>query len=376
MKVLGHCEVSALSESSRKDSKANRDFYRRDRVRQHPFLLWLLCLVLAACEAESDDDPVAATKRFLSAVSRGDCMEAWSHYSFGAQENIRREVHRMYREADRPLEAVTPENRYCVGGYGELKSGSARLIKKRDNEAVVAVVLSSGTRLALLPFLSKPYREWNAEMQLVREVGTWKIERPRVPIGRKGWELVEVGPVDVAYSLHSDPKRKWVEATAVLRAPREALQQVLLDAESWPRLLPELSRVEVIDTSEGDKRLRLRFGAWDQPIVVETKPHGNLVSPRLPWSTLQWIARDVGSTSVLFTGAWKLRPRYEGTWVTLSLVIEPDQWPADLASRIVSADRIAAAVLALEEKALSTAAMTATFSTNQNRKATEDSASK
>jgi hypothetical protein len=155
----------------------------------------------------------------------------------------------------------------------------------------------------------------------------------------------------VAYSLRGDPSRRRVEATAPLKVSRAALQHVLTQPESWARMLPEASDVEVVDTTDGLQRLRLRFKGWDQPVTIEAKPYGNLVNETLPWATLQWRSEEKAPRPVLFTGSWKLRPRTDGTWVTFGFVIEPRQWPEGMAERILSPERVAASILALEKQA-------------------------
>lgn len=318
-------------------------------------------IALVAC-GEVGDDPVAATRRFLSAVKRGDCDVAWTSFSQGTRENAVALVKKQVREAPYPMQQ-RPEDLYCEGTYGDAKPRTARLVTATGETAVVSVLFAEGTHFPIIPFLSTPYREWWSELQLVRKAGRWKVERPRVEVGRPGWDLIEVGDIEVSYSRTGNPRRRWVQARAIVRAPRESLEATLMDALAWSRMLPMVTHVHALDGADQtpERRLLLRFEAPDGaaaevPVVIE--PYGHLRDPKLPWTKIQWVvAKDARpsttdvSRPAIYTGSWELQTRYDGFWVTFGVVIQPDEWPPSLADALLASDNVAGAITALERDA-------------------------
>ena len=326
-----------------------------------------LFLGLASCgvgssDERSGDDPVAAIEAFLGDIERGDCDAAWTFFSRPTQENTVAQVRRAKRNATYAGEVIpTPQQKYCQGTYGGAKPGSAELVSQNEAAAVVSVLFAEGTHLPLIPFLSTPYREWRDSIELVSEDGRWKVARPLMEVGRPGWKLVEVGDVEVAWHLGGDPRREWVQAEAVSRAPRDALEAALMDPSAWPRFMPLVEAVEPQSgpDADGGSVWRLRFRAPDGTVaatIVRVRPYGRLRDPDLPWTTVQWTVEghdDRGSTpeKPLFTGSWEVRPRFEGVWVTFGIVIQPDEWPVALPPEFLSEVRMAAALTDLERVA-------------------------
>lgn len=320
-------------------------------------------VALGAC-GDRADDPVRTTRAFLAAAGRGDCATAWSFFSRGTQENVAAQIRKEVRDAPYRMEPPRPEEKYCAGTYGGARPRTARLIDQAGDTAVVSVGFAEGTHVPLIPFLSTPYREWSADVRLVREDARWKIERPRVEVGRPGWDVVEVGEVEVAYSRHGDPRRRWVQARGVVRASREALAAVLSDPRTWSRLVPLLAEARVLDGggAASPPPLLLRFAAPDgagAEVPVHVQPSGHVRDPHLPWTQIQLVAAAdatpgpaAGGRPTVFSGSWELRERQDGFWVTFGFVVQPDEWPPGLVERLLAADVVAGAVAALEREAL------------------------
>lgn len=81
-----------------------------------------------------------------------------------------------------------PERRlYCHVPYGAAKAGTVVLVTQDAESATVSMTYSEGTRLALDPFLSTPYREWRDTIRLVRRTAAGRsIGLARRPAERAG----------------------------------------------------------------------------------------------------------------------------------------------------------------------------------------------
>lgn len=183
------------------------------------------------------------------------------------------------------------------------------------------------------------------------------MERPREPIGRPGWRLIEVGPVDVFQEAGSQPGlHRKLTATAVSRVPRDTLDSALRAPKFWTLALPSVSAAQPLERTGGSERVRLAFAAEpERSLAVAVKLSGKPVEPTVPWTALQWIVEGGNKAPIYFRGSWKLQPHHDGTRVTMELVIDPKQWPGDVAEGIFSAQRMAQAVLGLEKAALESA---------------------
>jgi carbon monoxide dehydrogenase subunit G len=323
------------------------------RARGPLIVAWAL---LASCDTNAErGGPVEAAVKFFAAGQAWRCDEVWRLYSAGTQENIRAEVHRSERERDGLPQTEMPEQKYCGGG-GTLERGTARIARQEGNETVVAAKLI--VRVVSDRRFFPSYPTVTRELRLIREDGAWRVVLPRVTIGRgPGWRLVEVGPVDVFYPVKSfSGLADSLEATAVVRAPRDRLEPALRDPQSWARALPSVKAVQRLEPTGERERLQLWFAEPDRSLTIATKFSGKRVDRPLDETSLQWNAEGGNKASVYFRGSWKLQPHQDGsTRVTLLVVIIRSQWPGDATRGNFSAERLGLAVLGLEKAALESA---------------------
>lgn len=318
------------------------------------FPLLLACALLAPRAAHGQaGGPVEAALKYFEASKAGRCAEVWRSFSAGTQENIRAEVHRHERERSGLPQTEVPETRYC-GIDGTLKRGSARLARQQRDEAVVAADFSVRLPAKRSDFFPK-YVVQTKEVRLVREGDAWRVELPRVPIGREGMRLVEVGPVDVFH-----PERSFydlatrMEATAVSRTPRAALESALHDPQRWSRVLPSVTAVEPLERAGELERVRLSFAEPERTLTVGFNVPGKQPSDptQTTDSALRWNVEGGNKAPVYFRGSWELHTHQDGsTRVTLILLIIPKEWPDDATERIFSAERMAQAVMGFEAAA-------------------------
>ncbi len=316
--------------------------------------LMLICALLASSDTKAEPgDPVETAVKFFEAQKAGRCDEVWRTYTAGTQENIRAEMHRYERERDGEPWPSPLETKYC-GRVDTLKRSSARIVRQQGDEVVVAAEFS--VRVVSRQRLFAQTMVRTEELRLVREAGAWRVERPRVPIGRPGSRLTEVGPVDVFHPARDKTFRDLVhrlEATAVTRAPRERLELALGDPKFWARALPSVIAVESLERTGELERVRLSFAEPDRAVTVAVNQlWGRTVDPTTSKTALQWAAEGGNKAPVYFLGSWELKPHHDGTRITLHLRIVPKQWPGDLAEGSFSAQRMAQAVLDLENAAL------------------------
>jgi hypothetical protein len=230
-------------------------------------------------------------------------------------------------------------------------------VRQQGDEAVVAakfVVEAPRHRYDFFP----PSAVVTEELRLVREGGAWRVELPRVSIGRgPDWRLVEVGPVDVFYPAKSfSGLADQLEATAVVSARSDTLEPALRDPQSWARALPSVKAVQPLQGTGEVGRLQLSFGEPDRSLTVTTRLSGKQVNQPLQETLLLWSAEGAIKAPVYFRGSWRLQPHEDGsTRVTLLLVIIRSQWPGDAAEGMFSAERLAQAVIDLEKAALKSA---------------------
>lgn len=314
--------------------------------------LTFACALLAASAAHAQPGgPLEAAMKFFEARQASHCGKVWPLYSAGTQENIRAVAQRRERERHGLPQAWKPEEHGC-GKLGTLKRGSARIVRQQGDEAVVAAVLMvrvSRRKYDVFP----PATEVPEELRLVREGGAWRVDLPRLPIGPRDRRLVEVGPVDVFYPLNfTRGLADRLEATAVVRASRDALEPALRDPQLWARLLPAIKAVQSLERSGEQERVQLSFTEPDRSLTVTTRFAGKQPDRPMDEISRTWEAAGGTYAPIYFRGSWRLQPHEDGsTRVTLLVVMTHDQWPGDVARGMFSPERMAEAVLGLEKTA-------------------------
>jgi hypothetical protein len=311
-------------------------------------------VLFASCGQEVErGSAVEAALNFFEARQAPNCSKAWSLYSAGTQENIRFVEHRRRREGHAFPHPWTPEQLYC-GGRGKLRRGTVRLVRQQGDEAVVAAEFVVRTHRHMYDFFP-PAVVVTEELRLVREGGAWRVDLPRVKIGRgPHWRLVEIGPVDVFFPAKSFAGlADQLEATAVVTTPRDTLEPALRDPQSWARALPlSVTAVQPLPPTGELERVQLSFAEPDRSLTITTKLSGKEVDRPMQEISLQWNAEGGNKAPVYFRGSWRLEPHTDGsTRISLLLVLIRDQWPGDGAEGVLSVERMAQAVLDLEKAA-------------------------
>ncbi len=320
--------------------------------------LLLACALLAPCHSNAETgDPVDVAVRFFEAGKAWRCDEAWRFYSAGTQENFLAEDHRYEREREGPSRPDTVQKRHCGWTSNTLKPGTVRIARQQGDEAVVAADFIGKAPRNRHDIFFPPSVVTTKELRLVREAGEWRVEQPRLPIGRPGWRLIEVGPVDV----FQEPRPpagllRKLEATAVSRVPRDTLDSALHDPQFWTHALPSVSAAEPLERTGELDRVRLAFAVEpERSLTVTVTLSGKPVDATREWTTLQWNVEDGNKAPVYFRGSVTLRPHHDGTRVTMELVVDPKQWPGDVAEGAFSAQHMAQALLGLDKVALGSA---------------------
>jgi hypothetical protein len=313
-----------------------------------------MAALFAACDTKAEGAGAVETAvKFLEARQASNCGEAWSLYSAETQRNLRALVHRRERERDGLPRTEAPEQMYC-GKRGTLKRGTVRVARQQGDEAVVTAQFVVEAPRHRYDIIFPPSAVVTEELRLIREGGAWRVELPRVSIGRgPHWRLVEIGPVDVFYPMKSfSGLAEQLEATAVVNAALDTLEPALRDPQSWAGALPTVKAVQSLQRSGELERVQLLFADPDRSLTVTTKLSGKQVDQPLQETSLQWNAEGANQAPVYFRGSWRLQPHQDGsTRVTLLLVIIRRQWPGDVAAGVFTADGMAQAVLDLEKAA-------------------------
>jgi hypothetical protein len=313
------------------------------------FIARLLALALAlftsGANSQTRVGPLETAVKFFEANRASRCAEAFSLYTKGTQENIRAAMHREEREYDDAPLVSTPETRYCFS-HMQTRRGSVRLVRQSGDEAIVVREYIIG-HWSNKYIKMGPYQEGTEELRLIREDGAWRVERPPIPVGRErspGERLVEIGRVDVSSFPHNALGQDVVEATVVSSAPRIKIESVLRDPVAWAHLFPLIQTVDVIEAAGGSQQVRLVFADWDRPVLVAVK---------IPGERFDKLRFDAGHNApIMFWGWWNLSQHHSGTRVSLYLVINKAHWPGDMGERLLAPERIAQAVLGLEQAAL------------------------
>ena len=313
----------------------------------HARALALACAVLAPWGASAQPaDPVETAARFFEAAQSRPCAEVWAFYSAGTQQAIRAQVHRRERERAGAPQKEVPEELHCRRS-GQLKKGTARLVRSHGNEAVVAA--GFGGRQVSSNRLLPGRIEWNEELRLVREGGSWKVALALGKVEPAYPQLTEVGPVDVFIEPVVRGLHQRLEATSVSRAPRAGLEAVVRDPEGWASVLPSFKAIEPLERAGELDRVRLSFADPSTPVPMRVRLSAKAADPMKDATTIAWDVEGDTRAPAYMRGRWDLTPNTDGTTrVKLTLVIDPRHWPEGL----FSAERMANAVRDLEKAAL------------------------
>jgi hypothetical protein len=198
-----------------------------------------LPLFTSSVRGQEAAGPLQIAVKFFEANQASRCAEAFSLYTRGTQENIRAALHRKLREYDDGPITATPETAFCDPSR-ITKRGSARLVRQSGDEAHVSREFTVGHWINKYVRYG-PWQEGTEELRLIREDGAWRVELPRMPVGRPratGERLVEIGRVDVSSFPHNALGQDLVEATVVSTAPRVSIEAVLRDPLTWANLSP------------------------------------------------------------------------------------------------------------------------------------------
>lgn len=198
-----------------------------------------LPLFTSSVRGQEAAGPLQIAVKFFEANQASRCAEAFSLYTRGTQENIRAALHRKLREYDDGPITATPETAFCDPSR-ITKRASARLVRQSGDEAHVSRVFTVGHWINKYVRYG-PWQEGTEELRLIREDGAWRVELPRMPVGRPratGERLVEIGRVDVSSFPHNALGQDLVEATVVSTAPRVSIEAVLRDPLTWANLSP------------------------------------------------------------------------------------------------------------------------------------------
>lgn len=311
-------------------------------------------VLLAPCDTHAETgDPVDVAVMFFEASKAWRCDEVWRSYSAGTRENFLAAEHRYERERDGPPRADTPQKLYCGWKASTLKRGSARIVRQQGDTAVVAAEFSAKVQRHRYDFIFAPTVVGTEELRLVREAGTWRVEQPRIPIGREGARLIEVGPVDVFQDPCIPGLHCKLEATAVSRVPRHSLDSALRDPTIWARVLPSVSAAEPLEHTGDAERIQLTFAAEaERSLTVVVNRPDRPLEPTTAWTAVQWSVEDGNKAPVYIRGWWNLRPHHDGTRVTMTVVLDPKQWSGGAVEGAFSAEWMAQALFDLDTAAL------------------------
>ncbi|MCC6763243.1 MAG: SRPBCC family protein [Deltaproteobacteria bacterium] len=296
--------------------------------------------------------PVETAVNFLEASKAWRCDEVWRLYSAGTRENFLAVEHRYERERDGPPRPDPPEKAYCAFTHYTFERGSARLVRQDGDTALVKADFRAKISRSRWDLFT-PTTIVTEDLQLVREGGVWRIERPRLPVGRQGWRLIEIGPVDVFQEKASIPGLlRSMEATTVSRLARKTLDAAFRDPMLWARVLPSVATVEPMEPAGESERVRLTFGPEPRhSFTVEVRHSDTMADPTSAATAVYWIVEGNNRAPVYFRGWWRVQPHHDGTRVTMTFYFDPKDWPGEETDEVFSAERIAQAVLDLDNAA-------------------------
>lgn len=337
----------------------------------------MLLLMLAGCapfdDAAKDStvvakNPAATVRTFLLAVQRDNCSTAFTYFAKDTQDNIRAQSKKAIRDAPYYAAAFSPENLYCKATYTNrylrYVAKSAKLTSQDGDQASVSVFLREPTDFLIPGFFATSYKDVPIEMHLVREAAGWRITLPRVETGRPGWETVEVGDIEVRFSKRGDPRRQGVEAEGIIEVPQDEVETMLLEPSSWPQFLPLVREATLLDEpdAEGRRHVRVRLALEPEgksvELLLRLELYGRPRNPRISWTTIQWnststfLPRTEGTPRpTIYAAKFELQTRDDRLQARFSLTVQPDEWPAGFAERLLSANSLAGVLTGVETAA-------------------------
>jgi hypothetical protein len=332
--------------------------------------------VLPACRAPGDD-PVTVARTFIREARSESCGRSFDYFTVEVQENARQASHKTRRNAPYTTDHSLPEQIFCAG-YAAMKPRTVRLAAMRGDTAELAVTSSEGTHLALIPFLSTPYREWPSTLALVRTSAGWRVTRQLMRVTDPRRPEFEFGPFTVVAPQGGNPDVRLFQVHGPVVASPEDVEAVLLDYEGWTRWVPYLveSRVLVADTSRRHEVVYGRYALGsggpsadyafraDLSLRVADKSFrgfgggwhtrtGN-TPPELPSGMARTELTIWGYTLQFRLAQWVARPgvmMVDTVHVSLDYAGKPAEWPSELSEKIVSPEFGAQLLRGLEREA-------------------------
>lgn len=325
-------------------------------VHRDPWLvgvsLMVACALLAPGGTHAETGgPVETAVTFIEASQAWRCDEVWRLFSAGTRENFLAAEHRYEREREGAPHADPPEKHFCGFTWHTFKRGTARLVRQDGDTTIVAVDFLARLSRYRYDFFP-PTTTVTEELQLIREDGAWRVERPRLPIGREGWRLVEVGRVDVFQTPNPGPgMHRRLEATVLSRVAPKTLATTFRDPKSWALVLPSIGAAQAIERTADAERVQLTFATEpERSLTVDVKTFGTPGDPSSE-RALNWIVEGGDEAPVYVRGWWRITPHHDGARIKLELVVDPRHWSGDVTEGDLSAERMAQAVLGLEKAA-------------------------
>ena len=159
------------------------------------YLLLRVCIValalasfMGSCGGPAGPEDVA--RSFLKAAREQDCEKVWRSFSAETQKMIVAEAARLEAEGYGQgangmmyTDAFEYKNLYCkptmVNPYLAYAPGSVKLIKAEGDRAVVGVQEGEGGGFLIPGFFPTETIFHQREMKLVKEGGTWKVDRTK-----------------------------------------------------------------------------------------------------------------------------------------------------------------------------------------------------
>jgi hypothetical protein len=334
------------------------------------------CVAGAAC-GEQADDPAAVARAFIREARSDSCGRAYDYFTPEVQENARQASHRARRNAPYVTDHTRPERIFC-SGYDDMLPRSVELATQRDDTAIVSVTSATGSRLAIIPFLSDPYKETKTTLTLVKLPVGWRVTRPLVQVVDPRRPEHEFGPITVRAPTGGNPDVDLFQVTGPVVATPEDVEAVLLDYEGWPRWIPYLVESRVL-TTDSAGRADVLYGKYqlgpDGPsadYVMRSSVSLRVGERGFRGFGAGWHTRR-GSTPVPlppgiaaprltvwgFTiqfrlSRWVARPgvhMVDTVNVSLDYAGKPAEWPPELARRIVAPEFGARMLQGLEREA-------------------------
>jgi hypothetical protein len=314
-------------------------------------LLVVACTLAApwAAFAQPASGPVETTVRYYEASEASRCKEVWGLYSKAMQGHIRSDVAQSVHARGSGGAEIKPEEARCWkdGAHQRL---DARLVGMQGDRATVAVIMRGRISRGRWDTPGE-MTQWTEEVRLVREGGAWKIDGPRSNEEKLPGVLLDAAEVRVRISPTPEPGRHQVlEAMAISRVSRDALDAVLVDPQAWAAALPSFKAIEPLERSGKVGRARLAFADPATAIPVTVRVSGKPNNAKAGFTSLFWDVEQELKAPVYMRGEWYLGANNDGTTrVKLTIVIDPRHWPGS--ERLFSAQRMADALVELEKAA-------------------------